>query len=98
MSTTVQPLRTGYDAAFKQLAPANANSTTNTIAARLVTNGHLQPVGAQIVLPTEPPKVDSNLIFPSVTPLNYSNVASTSVGAKHSNLSNKIKEKRRKLT
>lgn len=84
MSTTVQPLRTGYDAAFKQLAPANANSATNTIAARLVTNGHLQPVGAQIVLPTEPPKVDSNLIFPSVTPLNYSNVASTSVGAKHS--------------
>lgn len=84
MSTTVQPLRTGYDAAFHQLAPSNANSATNTIAARLVNNGHLQPVGAQIVLPTEPPKVDSNLIFPSVAPLNYSNAVSSSVGAKHS--------------
>ena len=84
MSTTVQPLRTGYDAAFQQLAPANGNSATNTITARLVNNGHLQPVGASIVLPTKPPKVDSNLIFPSVTPLNYSNAVSSSIGAKHS--------------
>jgi len=84
MSTTVQPLRTGYDAAFKQLTPTNANSGTNTIAARLVNNGHLQPVGAQIIIPPEPPKVDSNLIFPSVTHLNYPNAVSSSVGAKHS--------------
>ena len=84
MSTTTQPLRTGYDAAFQQLAPANANSATNTIAARLLNNGQLQPGGAQIILPTEPPKVDSNVIFPSVTPLNYSNAVSSSIGAKHS--------------
>lgn len=83
MSTTVQPLRTGYDAAFQQLAPTNANSATNTIAARLV-NSHLQPVGTQIIIPTEPPKVDSNLIFPSVKPINYTNTVSSSVGVKHS--------------
>ena len=84
MSPTVQPLRTGYDAAFQQLAPTTANPATNTIAARIVNNGHLQPVGTQIIIPTEPPKVDSNLIFPSVAPLNYPNVVSTSVAAKHS--------------
>ena len=84
MSTTVQPLRTGYDTTFQQLAPTNANSATNTISTRLVNNGHIQPVGAQIIIPTEPPKVDSNLIFPSVAPLNYPNAVSSSVGAKHS--------------
>ena len=84
MSTTVQPLRTGYDAAYQQLAPTNANSAAKTVAARLVNNGHVQPVGAQIIIPAEPPKVDSNLIFPSVTPLNYPNAVSSSVGAKHS--------------
>lgn len=84
MSTTVQPLRTGYDAAYQQLAPTTVNSATNTIAARLVNNGHLQPVRSQIIIPTEPPKVDSNLIFPSVAPLNYPNTVSTSVAEKHS--------------
>ena len=83
MSTTVQPLRTGYDAAFQQLAPINANSPTGTITTRIV-NGQLQPVGTQVIVPTEPPKLDSNLIFPSVTPINYVSHVSSSAGIKNS--------------
>ncbi|XP_078380644.1 uncharacterized protein LOC144663538 isoform X2 [Oculina patagonica] len=83
-TTTVQPLRTGYDvASFQRLAPLNANSNTHTISARIV-NGRLQPVGEPVIIPTDPPKVDSNLIFPSVTPLNYGSPVSSSVGVKNS--------------
>ncbi|KAJ7373438.1 hypothetical protein OS493_013033 [Desmophyllum pertusum] len=93
MSTTVQALRTGYDAvtsgrSFQQLAPMSAsNSRSNTISARIV-NGQLQPVGmqpvgTQVLISTEPPKVDSNLIFPSVTPITYANPASSSLGVKN---------------
>lgn len=89
MSTTVQPLRTGYDAAFQQLAPLNTNSTTNTISARIV-NGQLQPVRTPVIIPTEPPKVDSNVIFPSVTPVNYASPVSSSVGVKNSYVSQDV--------
>ena len=89
MSTKVQPLRTGFDAAFQQLVPMKSNSATNTISARIV-NGQLQPVGTPVIIPNEPPKVDSNLIFPSVTRTNYAGPVSSSVGVKNPHASQDV--------
>lgn len=89
MPTTVHPLRTAYDAvtsgrSFQQLAPASApHSAANAIAARIV-NGELQSLGAQVVTPPETSQVDSNVIFPSVTPMNYPSAVSTSLTVNNS--------------
>ena len=89
MSTTVHPLRTGYDAvtsgrSFQPLAPMSApHSPANAVKARIV-NGQLQSVGAQVITLPETPQVDSNVIFPSVTPINYASAVSSSLTVNNS--------------
>ena len=90
MSTTVHPLRTGYDnvtsgPSFQQLASVSApRSASNAIAARIV-NGQLQSLGAQVITPPEVSQVDSNVIFPSVAPYKYPSAVSTSANNSYPN-------------
>lgn len=88
MPPAVQPLRTGYDAVtsgrpLQQFPQLNAsNMRSNAIPARVI-NGQANPVGTQVIIPTGRTKVDSNLIFPSVTPIKYVNPASGSISVKN---------------
>lgn len=92
MSTSVHPLRTGYDAVtsgrtFQQLAPTSgphSRPAGNVVSARIV-NGQLQSLGTQVISPQEASHVDANVIFPSVTPIKYANPASTSSNINNSN-------------
>ena len=90
---TLHSLRTDYDGvtsrrSFQQLAPMSAphsRSAANTVAARIV-NGQFQSLGAQVITPPETSNVDSNVIFPFVTPMNYASAVSSSVTMSNSSI------------
>ncbi|XP_022797309.1 uncharacterized protein LOC111335615 isoform X2 [Stylophora pistillata] len=88
MPPTVQPLRTGYDAvtsgrSLQQLVQLNASNMRSNAKSSRVVNGQAHPVDTQVIIPTERPKVDSNLIFPSVTPIKCVSPASGSTSVKN---------------
>lgn len=91
MPATVQSLRTGYDGvtsgrSFQQLAPVSAPQSrpaANAVAARIV-NGQLQSLGAQVITQPESSQVESNVIFPFVTPINYASSVSSSAAMNNS--------------
>lgn len=89
MSTTVHPLKTNHNAAtsgrsFRQIAPAStphSRSVTNSVITRVV-NGQFQSLGTQ--RKPEASRADSNVIFPSLTPVNYASSVSPTSGLNNS--------------